>query len=264
MTKFVTGTSLILELENLLLNASKRLVLISPYIKLHERYKHALKSKFTEHKLEVIVVFGKNENDITKSISHEDFEFFKQFANVELRYEPNLHAKYYSNYDTSILSSMNLYTYSQDNNIEAGIVTTNSLLTNLAAGVTDINNLDGDQHDYFSTVIDKSKLLYKNTPVLSGLLIKKMDSVKNEIDLISHLFTKPKSKHHYGYCISTGVEIKFNPEVPFSKDAYRQWSKNKSEPQSYCHYSGEPSNKETSFSKPILLKNWSKAKMLIN
>ena len=32
----------------------------------------------------------------------------------------------------------------------------------------------------------------------------------------------------------------------------------------YCHFSGEPSNGETSFNKPILKKNWKKAKAKFN
>ena len=35
---------------------------------------------------------------------------------------------------------------------------------------------------------------------------------------------------------------------------------NKDLPEKFCHFSGEPSNGETSFNKPILHKNWKKAK----
>jgi hypothetical protein len=31
-------------------------------------------------------------------------------------------------------------------------------------------------------------------------------------------------------------------------------------PEKYCHFSGEPSSGETTFSRPILRKNWTKAK----
>ena len=50
--------------------------------------------------------------------------------------------------------------------------------------------------------------------------------------------------------------------MPFSQKAYKSWQKFKNEeyPEKYCHYSGEPSYGETSFSKPILKKNWRKSK----
>jgi hypothetical protein len=69
----------------------------------------------------------------------------------------------------------------------------------------------------------------------------------------------PKGK---GFCIRTGVEIPFNVEKPLSYEAYKSWSKY-SDPnytEKYCHFSGESSGGETSVSKPILKKNWSKAK----
>lgn len=80
-------------------------------------------SKNDNPELEIIVVFGKNEDDISKSMSQEDFNFFKEFPNIEIRYEKRLHAKYFANEENAILTSMNLYGYSQDNNIEFGILT---------------------------------------------------------------------------------------------------------------------------------------------
>ena len=65
-----------------------------------------------------------------------------------------------------------------------------------------------------------------------------------------------------GYCIRTGAEIPFNVEKPLSYEAYKSWSKysDKDYAEKYCHFSGEPSHGETSVSKPIMKKNWIKAK----
>ncbi|HNG44142.1 MAG TPA: hypothetical protein PK203_20670, partial [Cyclobacteriaceae bacterium] len=65
-----------------------------------------------------------------------------------------------------------------------------------------------------------------------------------------------------GHCIRTGVQIPFNLERPLSYDAYLTWSQfsNGDYPEKYCHFSGEPSNGETSFNYPILKKNWQRAK----
>ena len=67
-----------------------------------------------------------------------------------------------------------------------------------------------------------------------------------------------------GYCIRTGVEIPFDTEKPLSINAYKSWEKFKNDEyaEKYCHFSGEPSNGETSFKKPVLKKNWSKAKKI--
>ena len=52
-----------------------------------------------------------------------------------------------------------------------------------------------------------------------------------------------------GYCIRTGEEIPFDVKKPFSYKAFENWNKFKNEDYSekYCHFSGEPSNGETSF-----------------
>jgi hypothetical protein len=68
-----------------------------------------------------------------------------------------------------------------------------------------------------------------------------------------------------GYCIRTGEKIPFNPERPLSYHAFQSWNQfgNENYPERFCHFSGEPSNGETSVSRPILNKNWRKAQQLI-
>lgn len=87
MAKFITGNKLNSELEDIFEKAEEILILISPYIKLHERYISTLMSKKENHSLEITLVFGKNEEDISKSMRQEDFDFFKDFPNIEIRYE---------------------------------------------------------------------------------------------------------------------------------------------------------------------------------
>src|SRR5690606_1047281 len=123
MAKFITGNKLNSELEDIFEKAERGLILISPYIKLHKRYMSTLMSKKeNNNNLKITIVFGKNEEDISKSMKQEDFNFFKDFPNIEIRYEKRLHAKYFANETNSILTSMNLYSYSQDNNIEFGVL----------------------------------------------------------------------------------------------------------------------------------------------
>lgn len=290
MAKFLTGNKLNSAVEDILENADFQLILISPYIKLHDRYKSALKSKKDQYDLEIILVFGKNEDDISKSMKIDDLQFFTEFPNIEIRHEKRLHAKYYANDRSALITSMNLYSFSQDNNIEAGILTKASLLSNLTGGLlanfSGGDSFDMEAFDYFGRVIQQADLIYKKVPVFESSLMGLKKNYKgsrietNKIDdffnkgisapekkeYIKQDFTKPKnipiSSIPPGYCIRTGREIKFNIKRPFNEDAYNSWSKFKNEdyPEKYCHFSGEPSNGETSFGKPILRKNYSKAK----
>ena len=275
MAEFVKGSKLNSEIESLFENATKSIVIISPYIKLHSRFIEILKCKKEDPNIEITIVFGKNEKKIHESIHEEDVKFLAEFPNISIKYEPRLHAKYYSNETTSILSSMNLYDYSQNNNIEFGIVTKTSLLGSIAGNTA--STLDEDANNYFTTVIKKSQYFFKKIPKFENKMLgfsKKYIESEVEIDSIFDIFknkpkkgTKPTYKKKYtskkiGYCIRTGEEIEYNTKIPFSQKAYKSWEKFKNEeyPEKYCHYSGETSNGETSFSKPILKKNWRKSK----
>ena len=77
MAKFITGHELNSELEKIFKNASEKIILISPYIKLHDRDVSSLKVKKEYPEIQMIIVFGKNEEDISKSMKEEDFNFFK-------------------------------------------------------------------------------------------------------------------------------------------------------------------------------------------
>ncbi len=295
MAKFLTGNELNSELEKLFERADDQIILISPYIKLHARYASTLRSKMGSPKLEIIIVFGKNEDDLSRSMKQDDFNFFKEFPNIQIRYENRLHAKYYANESAAILTSMNLYSYSQDNNIEAGVMTNVTLFGSLAnkvvTNVTGEDSFDNQAWNYFKRVIDQSDLLFHKTPefdkgTFGTGLNKKYIKSNIKIDKLSEFFVdksrfepstrkdnyekkksdepRPINGRNYrsGFCIRTGKQIPFNAKRPFSDEAYKSWAQfnNEDYPEKYCHYSGEPSNGETSFVKPILRKNWNKSK----
>jgi hypothetical protein len=275
MAKFLQGDHLNSELIKVFERAEDQLVIISPFIKLHQRIKDCLKNKQTEPKLKITVVFGKNEDNMSKSLGKEEFEFLSKFPNIEIKYEPRLHAKYYANESSAILSSMNLYEYSQNNNIEFGILTKATILGELASNVIG-ESLDKDAFGYFGSVMDNSETKFKKTPQFDQKLMglsKKYSHSEIEVDtLSSQLDSKTNIKRKStpnkstngavgGYCIRTGVKITFNPKRPMSDKAYKSWSKYGDENYSekYCHFSGEKSDGETSFGKPIMRKNWKKS-----
>jgi hypothetical protein len=272
MAKFLKGNALNAAIEEIFDDCEKQLLIVSPFIKLHSRFKNSLKAKKELDKLEIKILFGKNEKDISKSINKEDFEFLKEFPNIEISYNEHLHAKYYSDENKAVLSSMNLYEYSQNNNIEFGILTNPSLFSTFTG-----DSLDDDALEYFQQVVKDSQLLFQKKPKyesnLGGLRKKYITSETLVDNLSSSLIASPKKTkytkstteiektHHSGFCIRTGEEIEFNPEKPMSNKAFKMWNKyaDKDYPEKYCHFSGEPSNGETSFAKPILKKNWRKA-----
>lgn len=107
---------------------------------------------------------------------------------------------------------------------------------------------------YIKSVVIKDEL----SDFFLGIDKVKKPTNRKDIDKENNYTTK---NSNIGYCIRTGVEIPFDVKKPFSYKAFENWNKFRNEDYSekYCHFSGEPSNGETSFSKPILRKNWRKA-----
>lgn len=277
MATFLTGNDLNAQLENLFEYADDYIILISPYIKLHDRYASALKAKKDNPNLKITVVFGKNEDDFSKSMKQEDFNFFKDFPNIEIRYEKRLHAKYYANESAAILTSMNLYNFSQDNNIEAGVLTNRK---GILESFTSLDTLENDAAGYFQRVIEQSDLLFLKEPKFestrlgfSRIYTKSIietdklsdffdNKLKTETFVKKETFIPKQLTKVSGFCIRTGRQIPFNSKLPMCDTAFQSWKKfnNDEYRENYCHFSGEPSNGETSFSKPILRKNWTRAK----
>lgn len=278
MAKFLTGPALTAALHKILEEANSELILISPYVKLHDSVRSALLTHKDKHSLAITIVFGKNEDDISKSMSREDLVFLSSFPNIRILYEKRLHAKYYANETDALVTSMNLHSYSQNNNIEAGILTQLGLLS-LVGGQD--SSLDAEAVQTFRRVIDQAEVIFEQIPQYEktnlGLTKKYTGSVikTNKIEETLKSATsegpkpfrpsgtqKPVASKQNGYCIRTGVPIPFNPKRPMTEEAFKSWSKfsNQDYQEKFCHFSGEPSNGETTFAKPILRKNWQKAK----
>ncbi len=183
--QFLFDNQLIAAVESLIKNSKNRLLLISPFIDLDRRIQDALRDKISKHDFELLVLFGKNEDNYYKSIKKDSFDFLKQFPQVEIRYNDRLHAKFYQNDFDYIMTSLNLYDYSLAKNIEVGITgnfASKGLIgkvidgtgTLIAQGVDKVGqDVFGMGHDVnpiekFQTIFQDSTLLYKTEPIKVG------------------------------------------------------------------------------------------------
>ena len=181
--QFLFDNQLIASVENLIKNSKHRLLLISPFIDLDRRIQDSLRDKLSKHDFELLVLFGKNEENYYKSIKKDSFEFLKQFPNIEIRYNDRLHAKFYQNDFDYIMTSLNLYDYSLAKNIEVGITgnfASKGLIGKvidgtgalIAQGVDkvgqDVFGLGQDVNpiEKFQTIFKDSTLMYKTVPII--------------------------------------------------------------------------------------------------
>lgn len=133
MSKFLTGEELFKSVYDIIWDAENTLLIVSPYIKLDDYFKELFDHHLHKHKLHLLLVFGKNERNVKKSMSEMDFNYFKKFPNVSIVYVPNLHAKYYGNEKKGVISSINLYDYSFKNNIEFGVFSEQSIFNRFSS-----------------------------------------------------------------------------------------------------------------------------------
>ncbi|TWT61714.1 phospholipase D family protein [Rubinisphaera italica] len=115
MAKFLNTSAINYFLEEIIKSASDRLVLISPFLKLNDRIKELLEDK-NRLKIDVRIVYGKNE------LQPEEINWLKELSFIRTSFCKNLHAKCYLNESNCIITSLNLYEFSQVNNNEMGIL----------------------------------------------------------------------------------------------------------------------------------------------
>ncbi|MBS9781297.1 MAG: phospholipase D family protein [Gammaproteobacteria bacterium] len=115
MAKFLNTSGITYHLEELIKNSSDRLILISPYLKLSERIKELLEDK-NRLKIDIRIVYGKSE------LQPEEINWLKNLTFIRTSFCKNLHAKCYLNENECIITSLNLYEFSQINNNEMGVL----------------------------------------------------------------------------------------------------------------------------------------------
>jgi len=244
MAKFLNTTGVSYHLEELIKGTKDRLILISPYLQFTDRIKEHL-SNLNIQKRDIRIVYRENKLQL------EENNWLESQIGIRTSLCKNLHAKCYFNENEAIITSMNLYEFSQQNNNEMGIYISKTQDPDLYnATLEEVQRLLTISEEIRVTV----KIVTADTPA-------KTEKKHFEVSSSAKSTNKPT-----GFCIRTGVSIPFNIEKPMSYDAFKSWSKY-SDPEyaeKYCHFSGDPSHGETSVSHPILKKNWKKAKEIFD
>ena len=286
MAKFITGEELEKVIYDIIWDAEQTLLIVSPFIKLDVYFKKLFDKHINNPRLHFIIVFGKNEGEVSKSLSKADFDYFKKFLNISVIYVPTLHAKYYGNENKGVITSINLYDYSFKNNIEFGVYSETNILNSLTtttdheAWATCTEIAENNEAVFIKRPVYEKKILstllgknYIKSDTLhdvtdkfysgyafnkKGAPIKKMNDFPESLDLGSGTNTRPTreevEKPATGYCIRTGVKIPFNPARPLSAQAYRSWAQfsNPNFQEKYCHKTGKESYGKTSVNHPIM------------
>ena len=117
MAKFLVTSGVNYKLEELIKGTEDKLILISPYLQFSKRIKDNIAS-LNILKRDIRIIYRENKLQV------EENNWLEGQVGVRTSICSTLHAKCYLNEKEAIVTSMNLYTYSQENNDEMGIYVT--------------------------------------------------------------------------------------------------------------------------------------------
>jgi len=236
MVEFLDTNSTSSELSKMISRSKEKIYMVSPYLQMSDRIKILIQqAEKVSPNIDIKVLYR---SDKDGKFNDKDRTFLlKQLNNANIYSLENLHAKCYLNEDTAIITSMNLYQYSQENNWEMGIK------------------------------IDKSSdpVLYEDTSLYVSLLFnlskkyeKKLIDFGNIANQTSRACTKLKKVGKIAIpnsccCIRCGRSINYDIDKPLCPTCLGSWQKymNKSYQEKYCHYCGKVT--KTSFGKPLCM-----------
>jgi hypothetical protein len=226
MVKFLTTSGITYHLENLVKSASEKLILISPFLKVNERLRQILDDKDRE-KIDIRVVYGKNE------LQPEENNWLKSKASVRSSFCKNLHAKCFLNESEALLTSMNLYEFSQVNNEEMGVLVARA-----------------EDSDLYLNIYEEAMRLIRISDEVR-VTVEKV--VPPEVGARSKARRKSGGKAtvpESGFCVRCKKKLKADPMHPYCKDCYATWRKYEDPDyeENYCHLCGNSAT--SSMSKP--------------
>lgn len=232
MAKFITGEELENAIVSVIRGAKEILVIVSPFIKLDDYFIDIFKPHITNSQLHLLLVFGKNEQDVSKSLNTSDFEFFKNFPYVSIIYVPNLHAKYYGNESKGVITSINLYDYSFKNNIEFGVFYENGVFDMLK------RSSDNEAWDKCQKIAEEGIPVYIKRPMFKKKMLISKDYINSKVllDNTASFYSPAYNRNHDNRTLS-----EFPDEIDFEKQPVIEYTRQEYEDQKLNAYKAQSS-----------------------
>ncbi len=237
MAKFLTTQGTSYYIEEIIRNAKKELVLISPFLQLSKTFFERIKDA-DQQNVKICVIYGKDE------LKPEEKTQLRQLKNLVLYYFENLHAKCYFNEATMVITSMNMYEFSEKKNREMGILISakedKSIFDDAfkeAWSIIHSAEEDGLRRSSFSKVVKEPK------PIADTVI--KQGRTKR----VS--YSHGTNARQQGFCIRCGKPIPADLDKPLCRDCYKEWAEweNRDFEEKVCHWCGKPA--PTTMDKPL-------------
>lgn len=207
--EFLTTKGIAGEIEKIIREAEDFAYIISPYVKIDKTFKERFLILLEKNIKVFFTVRLEDKDKMHKIIKQFNDEI--NLTKIDLFACENLHAKCYLNEKQAIVTSMNLYDYSEKNNYEIGIKITKE-----------------EHEDIFRSIHEEAKNIKKHS--------QKFNFETNEFEVLKSR-TGEVNNNTTGYCIRCRREIDFNLAKPLCDLCYKKWKEYKNENylERFCH-----------------------------
>lgn len=217
MAEFLTTRGIGSKIENIINSAENRVTLISPFVKIPDSLFQCLKDA-SSRKVKIALVYGKKELEPDVKSQLEQLG-----SNLSLYFLEKLHAKCFFNEDYMVITSMNLYDFSELNNEEMGVL----------IGAKEDEKIFKDAERKAQSIINSAEKIKLGGSVLDTI-VKEMKSMAESISAAEFV----------GHCIRCKTSIEYNPEKPLCDDCFPKWAEygNPDHKEKFCHSCGKPAS----------------------
>ena len=194
-------------------NSKEYCFLVTPFFQPWPILQRELEKAAQQEKKIIFILRNTPEN-------HWDFESLNDNFGFDVIFVERLHTKLYLNENECLISSMNLYESSKDNNYELGYYFKNRQ----------------QSKNFKETVIDNDILL-GHPAILKGRYFTNIDDNTNQ-NLNKNNPTSFSQKNlEHGFCIRCGDPISLNPANPLCNECFREWAnwENYDYEERFCH-----------------------------
>ena len=224
MAQFLTTKGVAHYIDETIKNAKLKLFLLSPFLQLSPLFFQSLKDA-DYRKVQIIIIYGKSE------LKSDEKKRLAELNNLTLYYCENLHAKCYYNEIQMVLTSMNMYEFSETNNREMGILITKK-----------------DDEGLFNKAVEEAMSIIRSSKKEEKLVKSKEKKQASKDKRVGY------ARKNQGFCIRCKRPIPYDPKKPHCKECYERWSEyeNPLYKEKFCHRCGKP--KATSKQYPLCQK----------
>ena len=269
VAEFLTTKGTSHQIDQIIINAKEKLVLVSPYLSISNSLLERLQDA-DRRGVEIILIYGKVKDQPGEMQRLQDLQ------RLSVYYHEVLHAKCYYNENDLIITSMNLHQFSEKANREMGVLVKRG----------EDNDIYNEATNEVQSILESAERIRLKSPSGLPALGKAFEPIRLEsprglpavgkapepvrpkspsglaavgkafMGMVNALGDDVAGTPKKGFCISCRQQLPQNPDRPFCGKCFARWNvyQNPEHREAYCHGCGK--RMKVSMGKPLCLACW--------